>query len=96
MSTEITIDKQKIIEYLLDMQNFEDRQGDLIELVDYEKSREHKRVSTFIGDLVKKIDNGEFSPTTDQSSDLPSECRECGCNCSKTERAICLAEMNGE
>lgn len=29
-------------------------------------------------------------------SALPDECRTCGCNCSKTERAICLAEMNGE
>ena len=27
---------------------------------------------------------------------LPPVCRECGCNCGKTERAICLAEMNGE
>lgn len=23
-------------------------------------------------------------------------CRECGCNCSKTERVICLTELNGE
>lgn len=27
---------------------------------------------------------------------ITEECRECGCNCCKTERAICLAEMNGE
>ena len=24
---------------------------------------------------------------------LPEECQICGCNCSKTERAICLAEL---
>lgn len=34
--------------------------------------------------------------TEEPISALPDECRECGCNCSKTERAICLAEMNGE
>lgn len=27
-------------------------------------------------------------------SDLPEECRECGGKCAKTERAICLSELN--
>jgi hypothetical protein len=33
--------------------------------------------------------------TEEPISDLPDECQQCGCNCSKAERAICLAEMDG-
>lgn len=32
--------------------------------------------------------------TEEPISTLPDECCECGCNCGKTERVLCLSEMN--
>ena len=54
------MDQSKVIEYLLDIQSFEDRQGDLCQHTDYESYSGHRRVSAFISDTIKKIDTGEF------------------------------------
>jgi hypothetical protein len=37
----------------------------------------------------------ELVPAGESDQDLPSTCKECGGHCSKTERDICLAEMDG-